>query len=40
MVEKTLDGVEGAVLDRGLKGHQRKKVEVALKKQDVGILER
>jgi len=39
MVDKTLDGVEGAVLDRGLKGHQRKKVELALKRQDVGILE-
>ena len=40
MVEKTLDGVEGAVLDRGLKGHQRKRVEVALRKQGVEILER
>ena len=40
MVDKTLDGVEGAVLDRGLKGHQKKKVEVALRKQDVSILER
>jgi len=40
MAEKTLDGVEGAVLDRGLKGHQKKKVEVALRKQDISILER
>jgi len=37
MLEKTLDGVEKAVLDSGLKGHQRKKVEVALKKLDVEI---
>jgi D-aminoacyl-tRNA deacylase len=40
MVDKTLDGVEGAVLDRGLKGHQKKRVEVALRKQDIRILER
>ena len=40
MVDKTLDDVEGAVLDKGLKGHQKKKVEVALRKQDVRILER
>ena len=40
MVDKTLDDVEGAVLDRGLKGHQKKRVEVALRKQDVRILER
>ncbi len=32
MVEKTKEGVERAVFDKGLKGHQRKKVEVALKK--------
>jgi D-tyrosyl-tRNA(Tyr) deacylase len=32
MVERTLDGVESAVLDGGLKGWERKKVEVTLKK--------
>jgi D-aminoacyl-tRNA deacylase len=32
MVERTLDGVERAVFDKGLKGYQKKKVEVALKK--------
>jgi D-tyrosyl-tRNA(Tyr) deacylase len=32
MVEKTKEGVERAIFDKGLKGHQRKKVEVALKK--------
>ncbi|MFQ6052894.1 MAG: D-aminoacyl-tRNA deacylase [Candidatus Bathyarchaeia archaeon] len=32
MVERTMDGVERAVLDRGMKGYQRKKVEVALRK--------
>lgn len=31
MVERTLDGVERAVLDKGMKGYQRKKVTVALK---------
>ncbi|TRO49231.1 hypothetical protein E2P65_01475 [Candidatus Bathyarchaeota archaeon] len=40
MVEKTLDGVDGAVLDKGLKGHQRKRVEVALRKQGVEVMER
>jgi D-aminoacyl-tRNA deacylase len=39
MVEKTLDGVQGAVLDKGLKGYQRKKVEVALRNLDVEIRE-
>ena len=37
MRDKTLDGVDYAVLDRGLKGHQRKKVEVALKKLEIDI---
>ncbi|HUS77380.1 MAG TPA: D-aminoacyl-tRNA deacylase [Patescibacteria group bacterium] len=37
MVERTMDGVDRAVFDKGLKGHQRKKVEVALKKLDVEI---
>jgi hypothetical protein len=37
MRDKTLDGVDHAVLDRGLKGHQRKKVEVALKKLEIEI---
>lgn len=32
MVEKTGDNIDMAVLDKGIKGHQRKKVEVALKK--------
>jgi len=40
MLERTVDGVEKAVLDKGLKGHQRKKVEVALKKLDVPIEDR
>jgi D-aminoacyl-tRNA deacylase len=35
MVERTLDGVESAVLDGGLKGWERKKVEVTLKKLDI-----
>lgn len=35
MVERTVDGVDKAVLDKGLKGYQRKKVEVALRKLDV-----
>jgi D-tyrosyl-tRNA(Tyr) deacylase len=35
MRDKTLDGVAHAVLDRGLKGHQKKKVEVALKKLEI-----
>jgi hypothetical protein len=39
MVEKTVDGVDGALLDKGMKGHQRKKVEVALKKLDIPFLE-
>jgi D-aminoacyl-tRNA deacylase len=32
MVENTKEGVDRAVFDKGMKGHQRKKVEVALKK--------
>ena len=39
MAEKTVDGVDGALLDKGMKGHQRKKVEVALKKLDIPLLE-
>jgi len=39
MVERTLDGVEGAHFDSGLKGYQRKKVEVALRKLDLPVLE-
>jgi D-aminoacyl-tRNA deacylase len=35
MVERTKEGVERAVFDRGMKGHQRKKVEVALGKLGV-----
>jgi D-aminoacyl-tRNA deacylase len=35
MVKKTRDIVELAVFDRGMKGHQRKKVEVALGKLDL-----
>jgi len=31
MIERTLDGVEKAVLDKGLKGYERKMVTVALK---------
>lgn len=37
MVERTVDGVDKAVLDKGLKGYQRKKVEVALRKLDLEI---
>ena len=37
MVEKTIDGVEGAILDKGLKGYQKKKIEVSLRKLDVEI---
>ncbi|MGB9623071.1 MAG: D-aminoacyl-tRNA deacylase, partial [Candidatus Bathyarchaeia archaeon] len=37
MVQKTVDGVDFAVLDEGLKGFQRKKVEVALKRIGVKI---
>ena len=32
MMERTLDGVEKAVLDRGMKGYERKMVTVALKR--------
>jgi len=35
MVERTVDGVDRAVLDKGMKGYQRKKVEVALRKVGV-----
>jgi len=35
MVERTKEGVERAVFDRGMKGHQRKRVEVALRKLGV-----
>jgi len=37
MVERTVGGVERAVLDKGLKGYQRKKVEIALRKLGVEI---
>ena len=37
MFDCTLDGVDRVVLDRGLKGHQRKKVEVAVRKLDLEI---
>jgi D-tyrosyl-tRNA(Tyr) deacylase len=37
MVERTLDGVDFASLDGGLKGWERKKVEVALGKLGVPI---
>jgi len=40
MVERTVGGVERAVLDGRMKGHQRKKVEVALKKLGVEIERR
>lgn len=39
MVKRTLDGVEGACFDSGLKGYQRKKVEVALRKLDIPVVE-
>jgi len=32
MVERTVDGVDRAVLDKGMKGYQRKKAEVTLRK--------
>lgn len=35
MVERTVDGVDKAVLDKGMKGYQRKKVEVALRRLGV-----
>ena len=35
MVGKTREGVERAVFDKGMKGHQRKRVEVALRKLGV-----
>ncbi len=37
MAECTLDGVDKVVLDKGLKGHQRKRVEVAVRKLDLEI---
>ena len=37
MVEKS-GGADGAQLDKGLKGHERKKVEVFLKKLDIPLL--
>jgi D-aminoacyl-tRNA deacylase len=37
MVDCTLDGVDKVVLDKGLKGHQRKRVEVAVRKLDLEI---
>ena len=37
MVDKTFDDVQEAVLDKGLKGYQKKKVEVALRNLDVEI---
>ena len=38
MVVKTIDGVNKAVLDSGLKGHQRKKVEIALKRHGIELI--
>jgi D-aminoacyl-tRNA deacylase len=35
MVEKSSGGADGALLDKGLKGHEKKKVEVILKKLGV-----
>jgi D-aminoacyl-tRNA deacylase len=40
MVERTLDGVDEAVMDSGIKGHQRKKVEVSLRKLGVETVEK
>jgi D-aminoacyl-tRNA deacylase len=37
MVDKTGDNVEIAFFDKGMKGYQKKKVEVALKKLDIPI---
>lgn len=37
MVERTVDGVDRAVVESSVKGHQRKRVEVALKKCGVEI---
>lgn len=37
MVERTIDGVDGAIMDKGMKGYQRKKVEVALRKLRIEI---
>jgi D-tyrosyl-tRNA(Tyr) deacylase len=35
MVIRTIDHVDKAVIEKGMKGYQRKKVEVALRKLDV-----
>jgi len=35
MVERTVDGVEKAYLEGGVKGHQKKRIEVALRNLDV-----
>ena len=40
MVERTVEGVDKAVLDKGMKGYQRKKVQVAMKKQGIEIESR
>ena len=37
MADCTLDGVDKVVLDKGLKGHQRKRVEVAVRNLDLEI---
>ncbi|MBS7651829.1 D-aminoacyl-tRNA deacylase [Candidatus Bathyarchaeota archaeon] len=39
MVERTLDGVEKAFIEDGVKGYQRKRVEVALRKLGINIEE-
>lgn len=40
MFEKTLDGVDYAVIDEGVKGYQKKKIEVSLRKFRVKIQEK
>ncbi len=40
MVERTIDGVEKAFLEDGVKGYQRKKVETALRRLGIDIEER
>jgi D-tyrosyl-tRNA(Tyr) deacylase len=40
MIERTVDGVDHAVLDKGLKGYQRKKIEVGLRNSDLEIEQR
>jgi hypothetical protein len=37
MQKKTVENVSYAILDKGLKGHQKKKVQVSLKKLDIKI---